>query len=93
MQYLGEILIMAEWWVVLGKFGMSRLRGPSTIAGAVRRNSPGNSCKRKRLQIKIMGSLHGIKGDCPRGDVIGVYANAVEGSESYCSNCGAAHMV
>lgn len=55
MQYLGEIVFIIEWWVVMGNFWM--VTATPTITGS--KKSPGN-CERKRLQIKLIRSLHGI---------------------------------
>ena len=50
IQYLGAIVIITEWWVVVGNFGMGWVTAASQYYR--HKKSPGNNCtyERKGLQ-------------------------------------------
>lgn len=79
IRHLKEIVIVTEWWAV-GDFGKGRLLLPSAVVGI--KNSPGNNCERKRLQMKVIRSQHGIKRGYPREKYLGAYAKVVEGLDA-----------
>ena len=84
MQYLRAIGIITNLWVVMGNLVMGQVSA-APLPLLVQKNSPGNNHERKRFQIKITRSLHGIKRGCRRENFLRACTKVVEGSESYCS--------
>ena len=78
IRHLKEIVIVTEWWAV-GDFGKGRLLLPSAVVGT--KNSQGNNCERKRLQM-IIKFLHSIRRGDPQETDLRAYAKVMEGLDA-----------
>ena len=60
IQYLGSIVIVTNLWAVVGNLVMGYVSA-ALLPLPVQNNLPGNNHERKKPQIKIISSLHGIE--------------------------------
>ena len=67
----------------MGNFGMGYTTAALLPLPAQKKSPSNNNYERKRLQIKIIRSLHGIKRGYPQEKFLRAYAKVVEGSENY----------